>query len=100
MVEPRLLGRTGAMRVVHRFIHSRVIHRFIHNQVIHSLWKSLLTHPQQSRYGGETMNGTSFRLAMAQNLLATLAEAEKHHGRTATTALRATVARFIAELLV
>lgn len=47
-----------------------------------------------------TMNGTSFRLAMAQNLLATLAEAEKHHGRTATTALRATVARFIAELLV
>lgn len=46
------------------------------------------------------MNGTSFRLAMAQQLLATLAEAEKHHGRTATTALRATVARFIAELLV
>jgi len=46
------------------------------------------------------MNGTSFRLAMAQQLLAVLVEAEKHHGRTATTALRATTLRFIAELLV
>lgn len=100
MVEPRLLGHTGAMRVVHRFIHSKVVHRFIHSQVIHSLWKSLPNDRQQRCHGGETMNGTSFRLAMAQNLLATLAEAEKHHGRTATTALRATVARFIAELLV
>ena len=100
MVEPRLLGRTGEMRFVHMFIHSQVVHRFIHSPLIHSLWKSLPTHPQQRCYGGETMNGTSFRLAMAQNLLATLAEAEKHHGRTATTALRATVARFIAELLV
>jgi len=45
------------------------------------------------------MNGTSFRLEMAQQLLATLAEAERVHGRTATTALRATVARFVATLL-
>ena len=41
----------------------------------------------------------SFRLQMAQQLLATLAQAEAQHGRTATTALRATVARFVADLL-
>ena len=42
----------------------------------------------------------SFRLQMAQQLLATLAQAEAQHGRTGSSALRAMVARFIAELLV
>jgi len=41
----------------------------------------------------------SFRLEMAQQLLATLTEAERTHGRTATTSLRALVARFVADLL-
>ena len=47
----------------------------------------------------EVKMNKSFRLEMAQQLLATLAEAERTHGRTATTALRATVARFVADLL-
>ena len=48
---------------------------------------------------GVKMN-KSFRLAMAQALLAQLAEAEAVHGRTANTALRRLVARQVAELLV
>lgn len=59
----------------------------------------MLNDGQQSRYGGERMS-ESFRLQMAQQLLATLAQAEAQHGRTGSSALRATVARFIAELLV
>jgi len=46
------------------------------------------------------MNGTSYRLEMAQQMLATLAQAEERYGRTATTSLRALVARTIANLLV
>lgn len=64
-----------------------------------NLWKSMLTNGQQSSYGGERMS-ESFRLQMAQQLLATLAQAEAQHGRTGSNALRAMVARFIAELLV